>query len=344
MRKFRLLILLLIGAVLIAGAWVYRNLLAPKPVGSGPAGPVVSREAFSSVWTDQKVLLLGMGDSVTAGFGVPMDRTYFEMLIKNPADDDPAMEDINLSVVLPNLKVENIAMSGSTSIAHLDIVQDRLEIQPPDVFGLVVMTSGGNDLIHNYGRSVPREGAMYGATLEQARPWIDNYENRLNEIIETIEKCFPGGCMIFLADIYDPSDGVGDAQNAGLPRWPDGIDIHKAYNDVIYRTAEKHKSVHIVPMYKMFLGHGIHCTESSFVHYRPEDPYYWYGFNLEDPTVRGYDAIRRLFLIEIAKQSKKIPKIYPRYKDTVEELSSRRETPGLEKRGRIIRRAQTSVG
>ncbi|HUT13256.1 MAG TPA: hypothetical protein VMY42_22395 [Thermoguttaceae bacterium] len=34
---------------------------------------------------------------------------------------------------------------------------------------------------------------------------------------------------------------------------------------------------------------------------RPEDPHYWYAQNLEDPNVRGYDAIRRLFLIEMAK-------------------------------------------
>ena len=162
MRKLRLLTLLLIGAILIAGAWIYRNRFAPKPVGSGPAGPTVSRNDFSSVWTDRKVLLLGVGDSVTAGFGVPMDHTYFEMLTNNPADDDPAMQGINLSVVLPNLKAQNIAISGSTSIAHLDVIQERLERQSPDVFGLVAMTSGGNDIIHNYGRSAPREGAMYG--------------------------------------------------------------------------------------------------------------------------------------------------------------------------------------
>jgi lysophospholipase L1-like esterase len=306
MRKIRLLLLLLIGAGLIAGAWLYRNKLAPKPVGSGPAGPAVPREAFAGAWTDQKILLLGVGDSVTAGFGVPMNQTYFEMLVKNPPDDDPAMQGINLTAVLPNLKVQNIAMSGSTSITHLDIVQDRLETQPPDVFGLVAMTSGGNDLIHNYGRTAPHEGAMFGATLEQARPWIENYENRLNQIIDIIEQRFPGGCMIFLADIYDPSDGVGDAQNAGLPAWPDGVAIHKEYNDAIYRTADKHKSIHIVPMYAMFLGHGIHCTQSSFVHYRPEDPYYWYASNLEDPNARGYDAVRRLFLNEVVKQAKNI--------------------------------------
>jgi hypothetical protein len=64
-------------------------------------------------------------------------------------------------------------------------------------------------------------------------------------------------------------------------------------------------------IYEMFLGHGIHCTQSFFVHYRPKNPYYWYAWNLEDPYARGYDAIRRLFLIEVAKQAKNISAYAP---------------------------------
>ena len=82
------------------------------PVGSGPAGPAVDREAFARTWTDRKVLLLGVGDSITAGFGVPMEQIYFDMLVKNPPNDDPAMKDINLSAVLPNLEAKNIAHVG----------------------------------------------------------------------------------------------------------------------------------------------------------------------------------------------------------------------------------------
>ena len=33
------------------------------------------------------------------------------------------------------------------------------------------------------------------------------------------------------------------------------------------------------------------------------DPHYWYYTNLEDPIERGYDAIRRLLLIEMARVS-----------------------------------------
>ena len=290
------------------GVMAYIQFWLIKPVGSGPAGPQPPREAFAKPWTNHNVLLLGLGDSVTAGFGVPAAYSYVGRLVENPPDEFESMQGICLSAVLPNLHVENKAISGSTSLMHLATIRS-LEKQPADTFGLVVMTTGGNDLIHNYGQTPPREGAMYGATLEQARPWIENYENRLNTMIELIEDRFPGGCMIFLADIYDPSDGVGDPASVWLPDWPDCMAILQAYNDVIHRSAERHPSVHIVPMHTEFLGHGVHCAQPWRKHYRSDDPHYWYGENLEDPNIRGYDAIRRLFLIEMAKQADRLKKL-----------------------------------
>ena len=62
-------------------------------------------------------------------------------------------------------------------------------------------------------------------------------------------------------------------------------------------------AVHLVPMHAEFLGHGIHCAQPWREHYDQTDPHYWYAFNLEDPNHRGYDALRRLFLIEIARRA-----------------------------------------
>ena len=203
--------------------------------------------------------------------------------------------------MLPNLRTKNLAVSDSTSPMHLETIRQSLEKQDADVFGLVVITSGGNDLMHSRGRRPPCEAAMYGATGEQARPWIENYEKRLDAMIGLLEGRFPGGCLIFLADIYDPSDGAGDPAAAGLPAWPDCMPIHQAYNEALRRAAARHATVHVVPMHEAFLGHGIHCTQPWRPHYRRADPTYWYAVNLEDPNLRGYDAIRRLFLIEIAE-------------------------------------------
>src|SRR5262249_7608075 len=155
----------------------------------------------------------------------------------------------------------NIAVSGSNSLQHLQGIADKLEKQPADVLGLVVITSGGNDLIHWYGRSPPREGAMYGATLEEATPWIEAYEKRLEEMFSLLRARFPGGCRIFMADIYDPSDGRGDPESAGLPAWPEVLAVHAGYNDALRRAAACNPAVRVVPIHDAFLGHGIHCRK-----------------------------------------------------------------------------------
>jgi lysophospholipase L1-like esterase len=306
-RRRRLLWILGIGAGLVACAAVYIELHFHLPEGVGPAGPAVAAEPFASPWSDRKILLLGVGDSVTAGFGASRGHSYFELLAQNSDDEFPDMQGRSLSRVLPRLTTLNLSLSGSTSLQHLERLKEKLEKQPEDVFGLVVMTCGGNDIIHWYGRSVPREGAMYGATLAQAEPWTANFEKRLDDIFELIKSRFPGGCHIFIADIYDPSDGLGDPESALMPAWSDVLAIHAAYNAAIRRAAARHPFVGVVPMYAAFLGHGIHCRQFWRSHYHVSDPHYWYAPNLEDPNNRGYDAIRRVFLNEIIQSRSRLP-------------------------------------
>lgn len=272
-----------------------------RPVGNGPAGPQVTPVGFKEVWSSRPVLLLGVGDSITAGFGPRPGRSYFDRLVANPPDEFEDMQGRCLSRVLPNLRATNVAMSGSIPLQHLDKQIEPLPRHPPEVFGLVVLTTGGNDIIHNYGWAAPREGAMYGATFEQAQPWIASFEQRLNTMTDRLGALFPAGCEIFLANIYDPTDGLGDAHRAGLPRWKDGLAVLRAYNEVIARCASERANVHLVNLHEAFLGHGIHCRQFWRRTFRSEDPFYWYNENLEDPDERGYDAIRRLFLLEMVR-------------------------------------------
>jgi lysophospholipase L1-like esterase len=300
-RRRRLTTLICAGIVVIAAALGYRHYWHARPMGSGPAGPTVSREGFAGTWSERSVLLVGIGDSVTAGYGAPPRHGYFDRLAANPDDEFPEMKGLSLSQVLPNLKVQNLALSGSNSIECLDVLVPRLERQDEKTYGVVVMTTGGNDIIHHYGRTPPREGAMYGATLEQARPWIDDFAKRLDSILDRIEEKFPGGCRFFIANIYDPTDGIGDTFNAGLPKWSEGLDVLAAYNRIIADAATRRKNVHLIDMHGGFLGHGIHCLQFWRNSYRSDDPHYWYWDNLEDPNDRGYDALRRLFLIEMGR-------------------------------------------
>ena len=267
---------------------------------------MVPSAAFSNIWLKKPVWLIGIGDSVTAGFGARRGYSYFDLLVTNSPGDFEDVKGKCLQAVLPLLRFTNLAISGSTSGEHLTRQLPRLPATDSNTIALVVITSGGNDLIHNYGRTPPREEAMYGSTWDQAAPWVTNYEHRLETMIEHVQGRFTGNCHIFLATIYDPTDGVGDITRAGLPEWKDGLKIAVAYNDVIRRCAERYSFVHLVDMRKVFLGHGLHCTQFWSSHYDRKDPHYWYYINLEDPNERGYDAIRRLFLIEIARVAEQL--------------------------------------
>ncbi len=305
LRK-RLAVLVGIGLILIAAAGAYIEFHFDLRAGTGPAGPAVPLEPFEAPWSDRKVLLVGIGDSVTAGFGARPGYSYFDRLATNPPDEFADMQGRCLSRVLPNLTTKKLAVSGSNSLEHVVHVRERLDKQPDDVFGIVVVTTGGNDLIHWYGRTKPREGAMYGAALAEARPWIAQYERRLEEIFDLIVERFPGGCLIVVADIYDPSDGRGDPESAWLPRWPDVLQIHVEYNAALRRAAQKYPQVRVAPMHQEFLGHGIHCRKFWHAHYHSADPHYWYAWNIEDPNERGYDAIRRVFLHTILTERNEI--------------------------------------
>jgi lysophospholipase L1-like esterase len=139
--------------------------------------------AFSKVWSTRRILLAGLGDSVTGGFGARKGYAYFDRLIKTPADESPEIKDVCLGSVFPNLQFTNLSVSGSTSSEVLQRQLNSLPTNQPDVFGLVVITTGGNDLIHNYGRTLPREEAMYGAGLDEAQPWVKNFAQRLDSAV-----------------------------------------------------------------------------------------------------------------------------------------------------------------
>lgn len=290
--------LLFVGLALLTAQWWFWWY---RPTGKGPVLIPVDLAKFQQSWTDRPVLLVGLGDSVTAGFGAEPGHSYFRRLASAPADEFPELYGAHLANVIPGLITTNLAVSGSTSLQHARQQIPNVPRQDARVLGLVVMTTGGNDLLHSYGRSAPLEGAMYGATFEQAEPWARAFEKRLADMIGTVTNRFPGGCHVFLGNIYDPTDGIGDLEKTGpLPPWRQGLGMLRRYNEILERYASRHPNVHLVDIHRAFLGHGIHCTQFWRPVYDRRDPHYWYHDNLEDPNDRGYDAIRRVFLNTMA--------------------------------------------
>jgi len=286
-----------------AAAWYFLIGRFKHSLSHGPAGPSVNPEPFQSVWSTNQFVLIGVGDSITAGFGATAGHSYFDLLQRNDDTNYPDMKMCDLRHVLPNLTAENLSVSYTVSEQHLKDQMQRLKGYSAGMHGIVVITSGGNDLIHDYGRTSPRDGAMYGCSYQQALQWKENFRRRLQGILEAVSNRFPGGCDIFLANIYDPTDEVGDIEHASLllPAWPEGSKVLPLFNDTIAETCRSYTNVHLVDIHATFLGHGIHCADRRNANYRKNDPHYWYFENLEDPNDCGYDAIRRVFLIEITK-------------------------------------------
>ena len=216
-RHTRLIALLVAGVLIAGAAAAWRHFVYARPVGSGPASPHVPREPFETQWSSRRVILLGLGDSVTDGLGASAGKSYFKRLVSNLADEFDDLKGSNLSVVLPRLKAVNRSVSGMTSIECVDHQLPKLSPYPPEVFGVVVMTVGGNDVVHNYVRTRPREGAMYGASVTQVEKWLPAFNDRLETLAASERTTFPGGIHMIVADIYDPPDGDSDTHYAGLP-------------------------------------------------------------------------------------------------------------------------------
>ena len=105
MKAKRLVTLAVTGALLIVAVIGYLYFWQSRPNGAGPAGPQVPEAAFSRVWTEKQILVVGIGDSVTAGFGARRGYSYFSRLITNPSDEFPEIKGICLRTVIPHTPV-----------------------------------------------------------------------------------------------------------------------------------------------------------------------------------------------------------------------------------------------
>ena len=135
-----LLAAILLGTLTGAGVY-YFQLFILHPPGRGPVRIQVAETSkkaeANSIW------IVGLGDSVTAGFGASPGKSYWDRLIDNRDEEDPALVGKCLRQLFPNLIATNLARSGSTSLQH---IKDQLPRVPRDELrkALVVMTTGGN--------------------------------------------------------------------------------------------------------------------------------------------------------------------------------------------------------
>jgi len=67
--RFALVVFLLIAWASIYVGYRLYMAVTPYDMGTGPAGPAVARAPFEEIWSQEKVMLVGIGDSITNGLG-----------------------------------------------------------------------------------------------------------------------------------------------------------------------------------------------------------------------------------------------------------------------------------
>jgi acyl-CoA thioesterase-1 len=112
----------------------------------GPAGP-----AFAQ---DKPVRLVALGDSLTAGYGLPQDATF------------PVALEKALKARGHNVEVANAGVSGDTTTGGLD----RLDWSVPDGTDGVILELGANDMLRGLDPAIPRRAlASIVERLEKRR-------------------------------------------------------------------------------------------------------------------------------------------------------------------------------
>ena len=105
---------------------------------------------------------------------------------------------------------------------------------------------------------------------------------------------FPDGTSIYVADVYDPSDGTGHVNGCffdlTLPELITALDVWRDR----YIELGTQMGFGIVDMLGHFHGHGYEYATATNPYYDTDDPTLWFA-DCVHPNDIGHDQIRQLF-------------------------------------------------
>ncbi len=149
--------------------------------------------------------------------------------------------------------------------------------QPPD---LVSLTVGGNDLLQAYGDTTAAR-----LVVGEVRAGVEQVLARLRDLAPQ--------ATVLLGNVYDPSDGSGEAWRVGLPPWPGVVDVLAELNAGLRAAASEHGAA-VADIHGRFLGHGLQAGNPGQAESRPANRALWYRDVIE-PNAWGADAVRAAF-------------------------------------------------
>jgi len=224
---------------------------------------------------------IGLGDSISIDdYAGGPGRGAISLLHRNRDRDFPAFRARDLISTHPGVAFHYLAWDGATT--H-DVLDDQLP-RAADHRGagrtVVTLTAGGNDLLLTLGEKGHLEP-------EDGERLIERTERILHEITNH----WPDS-LVLLNTIYDPTDGVGDLLEPGVPLERE-MRVFDQVNGAIRALADGQR-IRLADLHRHFLGHGSHHDDPTHPHHHPEDPTPWFTFTIE-PNGRGASEVRRVW-------------------------------------------------
>ncbi len=241
---------------------------------------------------DDPALVVFMGDSITNGAGAPEGFEYVDLLFSNDDTAHPDYAGVDLLDWYPDLEGVDVSISGATSSTMLDseipALTDWLATEHPNGLAgpaLVVVTIGGNDL---------QQGLLPWVA---AQPVVDEALEHLEDALDVLQDptWFPHGSSIVVANVYEPSDGVGQSPCFFGVNYANKLSFLDQYNTRLHDLGVA-RGFAVVDLRGNFLGHGAHHDDPANAHYDAADPTRWFAPDCIHPNTRGHHELRRLML------------------------------------------------
>jgi hypothetical protein len=232
--------------------------------------------------------LVVLGDSISAGQGASShETTYSALLVENVDGEFPDEAETDLTSRFgAEVELVNVAAGGATTRdlpRQLGDLEEELG-GPPAGHTIVVVTIGGNDLVRALASLQPPDGTVLDRAIEEigdVAAWFD-------------PERFPDGVSLYVADVYDPSDGVGSAPECfGGIQIPGLVEALETWRQRYVELATE-RGFAVVDALGHFRGHGFHYSEPDNQYYDAEDPTPWF-YDCVHPNDRGHSELRRLF-------------------------------------------------
>jgi len=246
-RRLRQGILIAVGLLAIGATLAWRLYRSAPPTRSGPGRGSRRPPSPGGNLVGGAVLLIGLGDSVTAGYGASPDHSYFGRLVSNPRMNS-GDEGICLKSVFPTQSDQLQRLRHHFGRARRGAAAETRKGGPGNA-GIVVMTTGGNDLIHNYGRS-PRARERCMGRGSRKRSLDRPLREALHGMFGRSKSC-SRGCHVSSPTSSIPRTASATSRTRAFPVARRGAVLH-ATNDVLRRSAAMFPFVHVVSVHDAF--------------------------------------------------------------------------------------------